>query len=67
MDPDQTWSDLATAIGNGKWDEAIEIAGDLLDWIEKGGFPVEITGVQDFDKLVISATCRAILSLDIVV
>ena len=38
MDPEVAWEQMFTAIRQGDFQTAADIAGDLTDWIERGGF-----------------------------
>jgi hypothetical protein len=62
MDPTACWIELSDLVKDALWDEAKHKAEDLLNWLEKGGFPPIITGIRCFDILSAKATCRAIAS-----
>jgi len=64
MDPDATWQMLIEAYCN-DWERAAEIAGDLLYWLDRGGFPPTITGNKEFDKLIARTTCDAVAAWDV--
>jgi hypothetical protein len=66
MDPNQTWSDLSRAIERDDWDEATDLGEALVDWIERGGFPPTITGIQAFDRIVTAATAQAVAAWETV-
>lgn len=66
MDANQTWVALCAAVADTDWGLAAELADGLLEWLAKGGFPPEITGVQVFDKLVARATCESVAAWDVV-
>jgi len=44
MDPQQTWTDMLDALKQNDHDEAKELAGALLEWLGKGGFPPIVVG-----------------------
>lgn len=56
MDPDTCWKQIAECMK----DAYFEQARNLLQWLEKGGFPPKITEERIFDLLVAKATCKAI-------
>ena len=66
MDPNQTWSELASAIERDNWDEATDLAEMLVDWIERQGFPPTITGITTFDRIVTAATAKAVAAWETV-
>jgi hypothetical protein len=41
MDPEITWQEFALARAEERWDDCAEHAGDLAEWIEKGGYVPE--------------------------
>jgi len=60
MDPNQAWRDLSDAWDSGEFADCIEIASNLEDWLNKGGFPPTITRHQAFDRAVVLAMCAAV-------
>jgi hypothetical protein len=64
VDPNQTWHDLSEAFGK-DWEKADELADELLDWIERGGFPPKITENDEFDKCICRRMCEAIAAWDV--
>ena len=66
MDPNATWHEMAEAVANDDWETATERAGDLLYWIDRGGFPPEITGHKEFDNLAARNACDAVAAWDVV-
>lgn len=60
MDPNQAWRELASAVHEEQWEEASQIAEDLLSWLDRGGFPPRISGKNGFDRVVAKSTCNAI-------
>ena len=67
MDPTACWLSLVEAYTTDEesWERIEELAQDLLCWLEKGGFPPTFTGNQEFDRLVVKATCEAILAWEV--
>ena len=65
MDPNATWHEIAQAVADDDWETATQSAEDLLYWLDKGGFPPEITGHREFDRLVVEKACDAIAAWDI--
>ena len=45
MDPQATWNEMLEAILQRNWELARERSEALLEWIGKGGFPPQMTGV----------------------
>lgn len=39
MDPEVTWRELLAARLNRNWPQAQQLAHDLRDWLDRGGFP----------------------------
>ena len=66
MDCQKAWSDLSAAVADARWEDAAEIAENLIEWISKDGFVPRITGNQMFDKIVVNATCQAIATWSLV-
>jgi hypothetical protein len=64
IDPNACWLELSEAFGE-DWDRAEELADALLDWMERGGFPPQITGRTELDRLIAKQTCQAIQAWDI--
>lgn len=52
---------MSEAVQHNEWADAREPAGDLLQWLSRGGFALKLTGHPLFDKLAAEATCNAIL------
>lgn len=58
MDPEAAWAELIQSYSDGRrW----TIAADLLEWLNKGGFPPKITGNQEFDRVAATAVCEHVL------
>lgn len=53
MDPDRCMSDLYRSLVGGRWDESVENAQNLRDWLTKGGFTPKIS----YDHLIILLGC----------
>jgi hypothetical protein len=43
MDPPAAWLLLVDALEAGHWREVREHAQELLDWLERGGFPPDVS------------------------
>lgn len=43
MDPQTAWNELLEAIHRRGWDQALEHAEALLEWMRKGGMPPQTT------------------------
>lgn len=61
MDPQATWQSLLLAWNDGDWEEAIDLASALLDWLNKDGFAPETCDSfpvgQDWNDVVVRAAC----------
>lgn len=59
MDPQATWLQLVNAWSAGNWEEVVELASALLDWLDKHGFPPEPLAPrwmgQDWNEAVVRA------------
>lgn len=49
MDPQAAWDQLLAAYSAGDWDILEERATDLIDWLDRGGFPPTILNQPDLD------------------
>ncbi len=49
MEPQTTWKMLLDAIEANQWRDVRNHGEDLLDWLEKGGFPPAVTGCVNDD------------------
>ena len=47
MDPEATLLELLEAVQARAWDRVDELAGALLDWLEKQGFPPLVVGPRE--------------------
>lgn len=65
MDPNQAWRDLSEAVADDEWQRAADIAGELMDWMDRDGFPPSITGQRIFDRIVAKSTCTAIVAWEV--
>ncbi len=66
VDPERAWADLSQAVAEARWEDAAEIADNLVCWLSKGGFPPKITGTQAFDKIIVNSTAQAIATWSLV-
>lgn len=64
MDPQACWEALASHWENKEIAEMRARAMDLLQWINRGGFPPKITGQESFDRQVAVVVCKMIYDED---
>lgn len=61
MDPQATWELLLVAWTRNEWDDVIELASNLLDWLNKEGFAPETCSSHpvghDWNVVVARAAC----------
>jgi len=61
MDPQATWQLLLDAWSQGEWEDVIESASNLLDWLDKDGVAPETLISrpmgQDWNAVVVRAAC----------
>ena len=61
MDPQATWEQLLAAYAAGDWDVIEERATDLIEWLDRGGFPPKVLNRsdlgQDWDRAMARAGC----------
>jgi len=57
---------MAEAVANDDWETASQRAEDLAYWLDRGGFPPEITRHKEFDKLAARNACDAVATWDVV-
>ena len=66
MDPQKTWTDMLDALKQNDHDEAKELAGALLEWLGKGGFPPIGVGDEslgaDWHRTIAVFICRSVVS-----
>ena len=66
MDPQQTWTDMLDALKQNDHDVANELAGALLEWLRKGGFPPIVVGDKslgaDWHRTIAAFICRSLVS-----
>ena len=66
MDPQKTWTDMLDALKQIDHDEAQELAGALLEWLGKGGFPPIAVGDKslgaDWQRTIAAFICRSVIS-----
>lgn len=68
MDPDANWKEMSECTNgpnssDDQMDQRCELAQALQQWLRSGGFPPNITGHTEFDRLVAESTCDRILNL----
>lgn len=51
MDPDQAFKDIRTALEVGEYAEASDAAGNLIVWLQEGGFEPKLTDEQRSELL----------------
>jgi hypothetical protein len=64
MDPQAAWDQLLCAYAEGNWDTIEERATDLLEWLDRGGFPPKVGSPDpgpDFNRAVARAGCELAL------
>ena len=44
MDPEAAFAELLDAVGHREWNRVDECSRELLDWMERGGFPPVTVG-----------------------
>ena len=59
MDPQAAWGQLLAAYAAGDWDILEERATDLIEWLDRGGFPPMILKQPDIDPELNRALARA--------
>ena len=65
MDIQVAWQNLVSAIEQGLWGEASEIADDVLEWLAKDGLPPTIIGKPFVDKLIAKALAESVAGWDV--
>lgn len=67
MDPQAAWDRLLSALEVGELEEAADVAGDLIAWLDRLGFPPQIfsghTLPEGWCRVVVRAACEATLEL----
>lgn len=62
MDPQIAWKDLREAYAEGNLDDMESSAGDLLEWLDQGGFPPQTSSDPPMDehwnRVVTRAACH---------
>jgi hypothetical protein len=68
MDPQAAWDQLLAAFAAGEWDQIEELATNLIEWLDRGGFPPTILRQPDLDSDWNRALARAgcLHALDII-
>lgn len=62
MDPTACWLELQNLVITAHWQEAKQLARELLEWLKKDGFAPRICGHPTFDRRCAEATCERILT-----
>ena len=60
MDPQATWDQLLAAYAAGDWDLIEERATDLIEWLDRGGFPPKVLtnhDLGDWNRVLARAGC----------
>ena len=67
MDPQATWDQLLAAYAEGDWDTIEERATDLIEWLDRGGFPPKVLSNPglgpDWDRALARAGCLFALEM----
>lgn len=59
MDPQAAWDQLLAAYAAGDWDEIQARATDLIEWLDRGGFPPTVLRQPGLDSDWNQALARA--------
>lgn len=65
MDIQVAWQNLVSAIEQGLWDEASDVADDVLEWLAKDGMPPKILGKPLIDKLIARSLAESVAGGDV--
>lgn len=65
MDIQVAWQNLVSAIEKGLWDEASDVADDVLEWLAKDGMPPKILGKPLIDKLIARSIAESVAAWDV--
>ena len=67
MDPEACWREIAElyATNAEHWDRLEELADGLYAWLRRDGFPPEITGNRELDKLIALRVCESIAAWEV--
>ena len=61
MDPQAAWDQLLSAYAQGDWDVIEERATELLEWLDRGGFPPKVicnpAVGPEFNSAIVRAAC----------
>lgn len=49
MDPQAAWDQLLSAYAEGDWDTIEEQATNLIEWLDRGGFPPKVLSCDRLD------------------
>ena len=77
MDPLAAWKELLDALAEMDWEQVLETAENLLDWITNGGFPPEVIALTgdgqrylgrvvygpELNRSVVDSACRFAIQL----
>ncbi len=67
MDPQAAWDQLLCAYSAGDWDAIEKRATDLLEWLDRGGFPPQVIRSPDlgpdFNRALARAGCALALEM----
>lgn len=66
MNPQATWEQLLSAYAAGDWDVIEERATELIEWLDRGGFPPKVLnrdGLGDWDRAMVRAGCLFALEI----
>ena len=65
LDPQIAWKDLREAYAEGNLDDMESSAGDLLQWLDEGGFPPQTSSELPMDehwnRMIARAGCHFVL------
>lgn len=64
MDPNKAWADLLGMLESpDDWEGLRDLADGLLQWLAKGGFPPELSGIPSLDGPTVRAVASVVHSL----
>jgi len=64
VDPQTAWNNLFEALAESDLAQARSHAADLLEWLEKGGFPPQVTSghlEDDLNRRISRSICQQVL------
>lgn len=67
MDPNQTWIEMIRAYHQKDWDQSDELAMALIEWLQRGGFPPQISphmvvGDEPAARQIVLNICQSIVT-----